>query len=191
MSPDTPTPGDAGARDATDTLPRAIGRYEIRRELGRGMMGIVYEALDPALGRTIALKTIQLTFSLKPEERETFEQRFLVEARTAARLSHPGIVVVHDVGRDPETGMLYMALEHLKGRTLGEILREATLTDLREGLRIIGRIADALHHAHSEKVIHRDIKPANIMILPSGGAKDHGLRHRQDRDGPHQADDGG
>src|SRR5712691_6295287 len=89
--------------------PRRIGRYELRRELGRGMMGVVYEAHDPSLRRTIALKTIELAFAVSAEERQSFEQRFFVEARVAARLSHPGIVVVHDVGRDAESGLLFIA----------------------------------------------------------------------------------
>ena len=83
---------------------QTIGRYELRKEIGRGMMGVVYEALDPALARTIALKTIKLSFGVGVEELETFEEHFFAEARIAARLSHPGIVVVHDVGRDAETG---------------------------------------------------------------------------------------
>ncbi len=158
-------------RVPAETLPIRIGRYEIRRELGHGMMGVVYEAWDPALGRSIALKTIQLAFPLTAQERETFEQRFLAEARTAARLSHPGIVIVHDVGRDPETGTLYIALEHLKGRTLAAIIKEGPPWDWRDALRTLGRVAEALHHAHSQGVLHRDIKPANIMVLPSGEPK--------------------
>ena len=95
--------------------PATIGRYDIRREIGRGMMGVVYEALDTVLGRTIALKAIQLAFPVAPHEREEFERRFFAEAQIAARLSHPNIVVVHDVGRDPESGTLFIALEHLEG----------------------------------------------------------------------------
>ena len=98
----------------TAVPPRTFGRYEIRRELGRGMMGVVYEALDPALGRRIALKTIQIAFATSPEERASLEQRFLTEARVSANLQHPNIVVVHDVGRDSETGTAYMALEYLE-----------------------------------------------------------------------------
>ena len=151
--------------------PASVGRYEIRGELGRGMMGIVYEAHDPALGRDIALKTIQLAFSVTPEERVAFEKRFLTEARVAAALSHPGIVVVHDVGRDGETGTLFMALERLQGRTLDRVIAERGTLPWREAIAIIARVARALHHAHAKGVIHRDVKPANVMILPSGELK--------------------
>ncbi len=150
---------------------KTIGRYELRKEIGRGMMGVVYEALDPALARTIALKTIKLSFRVGVEELETFEERFFAEARIAARLSHPGIVVVHDVGRDAETGTLYIAMEHLRGRTLADLISEGVSLDWRAALSIVVRIAEALHHAHSEGVVHRDLKPANIMLLPSGEPK--------------------
>ncbi len=152
-------------------LPASIGRYEIRGELGRGMMGIVYEAHDPALGRDIALKAIELAFSVTAEEREAFEKRFLTEARVAAALSHPGIVVVHDVGRDAQTGTLFMALERLHGRTLDRVIAERGALPWREAIAIIARVARALHHAHAKGVIHRDVKPANVMILPSGELK--------------------
>jgi serine/threonine-protein kinase len=154
----------------TDPVPAKIGRYEIRREIGRGMMGVVYEAFDPALGRAVALKLIHLAFPVTPEEAETFEQRFFTEARSAGRLSHPGIVVVHDAGRDTETGRLFIAMEWLQGRALSQPSPESPL-DWRQALRLGARLADALHHAHSAGVIHRDIKPANIMVLDSGDPK--------------------
>jgi serine/threonine protein kinase len=150
--------------------PANVGRYEIRREIGRGMMGVVYEAYDPALGRAIALKVIHLAFPVTAEESAAFEQRFLSEARIAGRLSHPGIVVVHDAGRDAETGTLFIAMEYLEGRTLSEPRPEPPL-DWREALRVGGRLAEALQHAHAAGVIHRDIKPANIMVLASGDPK--------------------
>ena len=155
-----------------ETPPRTIGRYEIRRELGRGTMGIVYEATDPELGRAIALKTVRIGFTLSPDERELFVKRFLAEARIAARLSHPGIVMVHDVGFDSATGAPFIALELLKGQTLAEII-ETTAGPLpwREALRITSRVAHALHHAHAHGIVHRDVKPANIMLLPSGEPK--------------------
>jgi len=152
-------------------LPAKIGRYLIRQELGRGMMGVVYLADDPVLGRPVALKTIQLAFMTVESERESFEKRFFGEARVAAGLSHPGIVVVHDVGRDPDSGMLYIALEYLRGSTLAEATASGAPLPWREALRITARLARALHHAHAAGVIHRDVKPANVMLLPSGDVK--------------------
>ena len=149
-------------------LPTTIGRYEIRRELGRGTMGLVYEALDPVLGRRVALKTIQLAFPASEAEREAFEKRFFNEARVAAGLQHPSIVVIHDFGRDPASGVLFMALEYLAGRPLSE---EALPLEPREALRLIARLAEALHVAHEQGIVHRDIKPGNIMRLPSGDPK--------------------
>jgi len=155
----------------SDPLPKTLGRYEIRRELGRGMMGVVYEALDPALGRRLALKTIRLAFEVPQAERAPFEQRFLGEARAAAALQHPGIVVVHDVGRDEATGTLFIALELLQGRTLAEETAAGQPMEWKRALRLVAQVAVALHHAHAEGIVHRDIKPANIMVLDSGQAK--------------------
>ena len=148
-----------------------IGRYEIRRERGRGAMGVVYEAHDSMLDRTVALKAIRLPFTATAADLEEFEKRFFAEARVAACLSHPGIVTVHDVARDPETGTLYMALEYLEGRTLAEVIRGGVAMSSLEALRITASIATALHHAHSKGVVHRDIKPSNIMILANGEPK--------------------
>jgi serine/threonine protein kinase len=146
---------------------RSIGRYEIRRELGRGMMGVVYEAQDPDLGRTVALKTIRLTLAGDERQRQEYERRFRAEAQIAARLSHPGLVTVHDTGQDSQQGILYMALEYLHGRTLAEVVAEKGRLEWREVLRIVARVAEALHYAHGQGVIHRDVKPANIMVLDS------------------------
>ena len=160
-----------GPEEAPKGLPKGIGRYEIQRELGRGMMGVVYLARDPDLGRDIALKVIQIPQGANEADRSTFEQRFFSEARSAARLTHPGIVIVHDVGRDPASGVLYMGLQLLSGQTLDHLLKEKRTLDWRTALRIAKAVAEALHHAHAEGVVHRDIKPANIMILPSDEAK--------------------
>ncbi len=154
-----------------DPVPQTLGRYEIRRELGRGMMGVVYEALDPALGRRLALKTIRLAFEVPPADRASFEQRFLGEARAAAALQHPGIVVVHDVGRDDASGTLFIALEFLEGRTLAEETAAGKPVEWTRALRLGAQVARALHHAHAEGIVHRDVKPANIMVLASGHAK--------------------
>jgi serine/threonine-protein kinase len=151
--------------------PRILGRYEIQEEIGRGMMGVVYRALDPALGRTVALKTVSLILAVPDEDRAGFEQRFLNEARVAAGLSHPGIVVVHDVGRDAGSDSLYIALEYLEGETLAERIKREGILDWREALRLASGVADALHHSHQRRIVHRDVKPANIMVLPNGEPK--------------------
>jgi eukaryotic-like serine/threonine-protein kinase len=150
-------------------LPARLGRYEIRSEIGRGMMGVVYEAHDPALGRVVALKTIQVAFAVSESERAIFEQRFITEARLAAALTHPNIVVVHDVGRDEATGTPYIALEYLKGKPLSDLVPPPL--EWREALRITARLADALQLAHSHGIVHRDIKPGNVMLLPNGQPK--------------------
>jgi tRNA A-37 threonylcarbamoyl transferase component Bud32 len=153
----------------SEEVPKTLGRYEIQKELGRGMMGVVYRANDPDLGRLVALKTIKLAFAIPEGEKAAFEKRFTAEARAAAGLQHPGIVVVHDVGRDPATGVIYIALEYLEGHTLAEVTADGTPMDWRQALRITEKLAEALHHAHTKGIVHRDIKPANIMVMASSG----------------------
>ena len=150
--------------------PQTLARYQLQGEIGRGMMGVVYRALDPALGRVVALKTVQSVFPLPEEQQKAFEERFLSEARVAAGLSHPAIVVVHDVGRDMDSGALFIAFEYLQGQTLSELTATGPL-EWREAFRIAGRLAEALHHAHARGIVHRDIKPGNVMILPTGDPK--------------------
>jgi len=152
-------------------LPRTIGRFEILRELGRGMTGVVFEARDPALARTVALKMIDPANAAPAGDREAFTQRFESEARIAGRLSHPNIVVVHDVGQDPETEILYIALERLPGETLGALVQKGIHLPWRQALDVGAQLADALEHAHGHGVVHRDIKPANVMLLPNGQVK--------------------
>jgi serine/threonine-protein kinase len=136
------------------------------------MMGVVFRALDPALGRVIALKTVSLAWATSEEDRKAFEMRFLAEARVAAGLSHPGIVVVHDIGEDATTRTLFIAMEFLEGRTLAELTSGADRPlEWREALRIAARVAEALHHAHGAGIVHRDVKPANVMMLRSGDPK--------------------
>jgi hypothetical protein len=154
----------------SEGAPRLLGRYEIQEEIGRGMMGVVYRALDPALGRTVALKTVSLSWAMPEAERAGFEARFLTEAKVAAGLSHPGIVVVHDVGRDPASDMVFIALEYLEGETLDERMRRQP-PDWREALHLAARLAEALDHAHRRGIVHRDVKPANVMILSTGEPK--------------------
>ena len=153
----------------TEATLKTLGRYRILEAIGQGMMGVVYKALDPDLDRTVALKTVRLAFSIPPEDYAAFERRFLAEARVAAGLSHPGIVVVHDVGRDGPTGTVFIALEYLEGHTLAELSAPGPPMDWRQALRITEKLAEALHHAHQKGIVHRDIKPANIMLVSSSG----------------------
>jgi eukaryotic-like serine/threonine-protein kinase len=143
------------------------GRYIVRRELGRGTMGVVYEAEDPVLARTVAVKTIDLTFAPGAKVRADFERRFFTEARVAAQLSHPGIVVCHDVGKDAGSGRLFIVFEHLRGRTLEERVADGPM-EWRDALAVVVQVARAIHHAHEHGVVHRDLKPANIMLLDPG-----------------------
>lgn len=143
-----------------------LGRYRILAEIGRGAMGVVYRAEDPALDRTVAIKTILLTGDTA--ERQSYEARFLQEARAAGRLSHPAIITVYDVGREGE--LAYMAMELLRGIDLRERLQYGSLS-LREAVGLAAEIADGLAFAHEQGVIHRDIKPANVMIVRGGHAK--------------------
>ncbi|HXY38758.1 MAG TPA: serine/threonine-protein kinase [Vicinamibacteria bacterium] len=147
------------------------GRYLIRRELGRGMMGVVWEADDTVLGRTVAVKTIELGFDAGGDTREQFERRFFTEARVAAQLSHPGIVVCHDVDKDPASGKLFIVFEHLKGQTLAERVLTGPIP-WREALEFVVAVARAAHHAHEHGVVHRDLKPANVMLLEARAAGD-------------------
>jgi serine/threonine-protein kinase len=135
------------------------------------MMGVVYEARDPSLGRLVALKVVRLVFAVTDADKANFEKRFFSEARIAGQLSHPGIVIAHDVGRDPATGLLYLAFELLQGRTLAEMTTDGGRLPWRQALEIAASVARALHYAHGQGVVHRDSKPANIMVLPPGEAK--------------------
>ncbi len=150
--------------------PSQIGRYRIERELGRGTMGVVYQARDTTLGRTVALKTFGAMEAIAPHEREAFEQRFLSEARISATLDDQHVVAVYDVGRDFDTGLLFMALEYVRGETLASVLARGAMP-WEEAAHIIARVARALQTAHSHHIVHRDIKPANIMLTSSGDPK--------------------
>ncbi|HOS97389.1 MAG TPA: protein kinase [Deltaproteobacteria bacterium] len=135
------------------------GRYEITKELGKGSMGVVYEAHDPRIGRVVALKVLRQD---KADD-EVLIKRFLREAKAIGRLSHPHIVTIHDVGED--NGNVYIAMEFLEGRPLNELIREQRFT-IAEIVDMGIQMAQTLHYAHEKGVIHRDIKPSNIIIQP-------------------------
>ena len=149
----------------------SIGRYEILGEIGRGAMGVVYKARDPQIDRIVAIKTISL-FDLEPADDQEFRERFQQEARTAGRLSHPGIVAIFDVGSDPETNAPYIVMEYIAGSSLSKLLLEDHgKLPLDPALQLVQEVAEALDYAHTEGVTHRDVKPANILLTPDGRAK--------------------
>jgi serine/threonine-protein kinase len=135
-----------------------IGKYRILGEVGRGTMGVVYEAMDPVLKRRVALKTISV--QVGPDEEAL--QRFRREAQAAALLNHPNIVTIHDYGE--ESGLLYMAMEFLEGPDLRDAIDNDMLGSLEQKLDVMDRILDALEYAHTQEVVHRDVKPANIHL---------------------------
>jgi eukaryotic-like serine/threonine-protein kinase len=137
-----------------------IGRYRVLGELGRGAMGVVYEAADDLLGRPVAIKTILMSADLA--ERADHEARFLQEAKAAGGLSHPNVVTVYDVGR--ESDVLYMAMELLDGEELRDVLDRGNLP-LATAVDIAAQIAEGLAFAHDRGVVHRDVKPSNIMVM--------------------------
>jgi serine/threonine-protein kinase len=143
-----------------------IGRYRILGELGRGAMGIVYRAQDPALDRVVALKTIIM--SEDAGGRSEYHKRFFQEAKAAGKLTHPHIVTTYDFGE--EDGIAYLAMELLEGTELRKRMLEGDV-EPDEALDIARQVADGLGFAHERGVVHRDIKPANIMLLPRGQVK--------------------
>ncbi|MBZ5583989.1 MAG: protein kinase [Acidobacteriia bacterium] len=145
-----------------------IGRYKIVRELGRGAMGVVYHAIDPNIGRPVAIKTIQLG-GRKPEEQERLRERLFREARSAGTLSHPGIVTIYDV--EQQGDLAYIAMEYVDGHTLDQLLAPDEAPQPEQIFSILGQTAAALDYAHEKGIIHRDIKPANIMIASGGAVK--------------------
>ncbi len=146
-----------------------VGRYQILGELGRGAMGVVYKAQDPAIGRTIAIKSIRLTDLTDEAERARLRERLFREAQSAGILSHPGIVTIYDIAE--ENDMAYIFMEFVNGPPLEKMLLAEQTPDKETLLSIFRQTATALDYAHRKGIIHRDIKPANIMIHEDGAAK--------------------
>ena len=144
---------------------QSIGKYEILGKIGQGSMGVVFKAKDPILNRFVAIKTMSESLGADADARK----RFLREAQSAARLNHPNIVTVYDLGE--EQGRVYLAMELLEGHDLGHLMGTPALGPLEEKLRIMEEVCDGLAFAHAKEVIHRDIKPANIHVQPNGGVK--------------------
>jgi len=145
-----------------------LGKYEIKRELGKGAMGIVYEGFDPFIERIVAIKTI-LKSQLDSAEAQDMLNRFRREAQAAGRLAHPNICGIYEYGEDGDVA--FIAMEFIKGQELKKMFDEEARFKLPDALKIMSQLLDALNYSHERGVVHRDIKPANIIITESGQVK--------------------
>ena len=160
---------------------KTLGRYNIERVLGKGAMGVVYEGVDPRLNRRVAIKTI-LKHNLDDDTAKDFAMRFVREAQAVARLNHPNIVQVYDFGE--EQNVAYLVMEFIRGKELKNFFDANERFDLKEAVRIMGELCEALEFAHQAGIVHRDIKPANVMIDSQARTKltDFGVARIQDTD---------
>jgi hypothetical protein len=142
-----------------------IGRYLVTGRIGRGGMGTVYRARDEVLEREVAVKVLTVEGALDAESRRRFE----VEAKAAARLQHPNIVTVYELGED--RGIPFIAMELLSGVDLDSLLRSGEEIALQEKLEVLVQVCRGLEYAHERSIVHRDIKPSNIRLLDDGTAK--------------------
>ncbi|MDQ1620459.1 MAG: eukaryotic-like serine/threonine-protein kinase [Actinomycetota bacterium] len=141
------------------------GRYHVEQRLARGGMATVYEAVDARLDRTIALKVMHANLAADEE----FVSRFIREAKSAARLSHPNVVAVYDQGADG--GHVFLAMEHVPGRTLRDLLRDPGRISPRQALEVLEPMLAALGAAHQAGIVHRDVKPENVLLSDDGRVK--------------------
>lgn len=142
-----------------------LGKYEIRKDLGKGAMGVVYLAWDPVLEREVALKVMASTIVSDDDLRE----RFAREAKAVARLQHANIVTIYDLGYD-DAGSPFIAMELLKGTDLERRIRKNP-PSFGQRLEIVAQVCRGLAHAHGNGIVHRDVKPANVFVLEGGGVK--------------------
>ncbi|MBI4614367.1 MAG: SUMF1/EgtB/PvdO family nonheme iron enzyme [Planctomycetes bacterium] len=154
-------PGTLPHSDPAALQPERIGSYEIVRELGRGGMGVVYLAHDPSLDREVAIKVISRAEFASEKDRERFQR----EAKVAARIRHPHVVQVHQVGED--RGLLYFTMEFVEGKTLQALVEEGDFPG-RRAARALSKLARAVHMLHENGIVHRDLKPQNVMVRPDG-----------------------
>ena len=173
--------------DTTDAVCSSMkfGRYEIVKELGRGTMGVVYQAHDPQIDRMVALKV------LRPDRvsSQDFVLRFLKEAKAIGRIAHPNIVTVYDVGQDH--GTIYIAMEFIEGRPLNSVIKDGTMV-VDDAVALGIQVAEALDFAHGRGIVHRDIKPSNIILTPGNRIKltDFGIARIDDPDTAQQTQAG-
>jgi len=142
--------------------PDHIGKYEIRRAIGKGAMGTVYEGFDPVIERPVAIKTILAEYLANVESGEAVA-RFKREAQAGGRLQHPAIVSVYEYGEDEQ--MAYIVMEYVAGQPLRALMRERGRFELIDVFEVMKQLLAALDYSHRNGVVHRDIKPSNVMVL--------------------------
>src|SRR5688572_9004783 len=145
-----------------------LGKYQITEVIGRGAMGVVYKAFDPNIRRTVAIKTVRLE-SVDEGRAHSMLARFKNEAQAGGRLSHPGIVAIHEYGE--ENGLAHIAMEYIEGNSLREYLSRGTRFGEGDVVSIMAQLLEALAYAHEQGVWHRDIKPANLIVMRNGKLK--------------------
>src|SRR5258705_1679474 len=145
------------------------GRYEILGELGRGAMGVVYKAMDPVIGRTVAVKTIRLSEEGTGLSRPELLTKFQTEARAAGLLTHPNIVVIFDAGE--EDGLFFITMELVEGKSLQNMLDAGQMFPLPRVLHIMEQTCSAFQFPHERSMVPRDIKRANLMLTPDDTVK--------------------
>jgi len=161
--------GGMGTLMITGGAKPTLGRYEIIKELGKGAMGTVYLGKDPKINREVAIKTMALSQEFEGDELKDVKDRFFREAETAGMLNHPNIVTMYDAGEEHD--LAFIAMEFLDGTDLAPYTKKGKLLPQMATLKIVGKVAEALHYASKQHVVHRDIKPANIMLLKDKSVK--------------------
>jgi serine/threonine-protein kinase len=148
--------------------PATIGKYQVQDVLGQGGMGVVYRAFDPAIERTVAIKTI-VKSSLDPADLQYVLTRFRHEARAVGRLTHPRIAAIYDYGEDED--LAWIVMELVNGKSLFQHLQSEARFGLKEVGELVRQLLDGLGYAHEQGVVHRDIKPSNILVNDDGRLK--------------------
>lgn len=155
--------GHAEQGEYSDQIPG--GRYHIVDRLSTSAIGAVYKALDTVLDRPVAVKCVRLDTPLADQGPDELRERFVREARIAARLQHPNIVTIHDIVATPNRG--YIIMEFIEGRTLESLIESEGRLPLSTAINILSQLSSALDYAHGRNVVHRDVKPANILVSPA------------------------